>query len=104
MHYLADKAPVTRHYSAKQILKQIASRYMRANPYSGFCVKPSVVSGFQQGVDGLHRIDFSKKYPDAKLGDYAYAYTCIRSDVAASDCSGRYDVRRRNLDQWGMCV
>lgn len=82
MHYLADKAPVTRHYSAKQILKQIANRYMHANPFCGFCVKPSVDSGFRQGVDGLYRIDFSEKYPEAKLGDYAYAYTCIRSDVA----------------------
>ena len=80
MSYLADKAPVTQLHKGNQILRRIAQRYMQANPSSGFCVKPSVDAGFPMEKNGLYRIDFAQKYPQARIGDYAYAYTCIRSD------------------------
>ncbi len=65
----------------KEIILQIASRYMRDNPQKPYIYRPYNVNGFKTDKDGRYIIDFNEKYgAKARENDYGYAISKLYAD------------------------
>ncbi|MBD0378697.1 glycoside hydrolase family 88/105 protein [Paenibacillus sedimenti] len=64
----------------KQILKVLADRYIGANPPVPFTYRAFHKSGVWQTEEGLFDLNLGRRFPEAKPGQYAYAYGLVWSD------------------------
>ncbi|WP_028548204.1 hypothetical protein [Paenibacillus sp. UNC451MF] len=62
------------------ILGVLTDRYIGANPPVPFTFRAFARSGILQTEEGLYDLNWGKRFPDAKLGPYAYAYGKVWSD------------------------
>lgn len=65
------------------VLSIVANRYLADNPPIPFTFRGYCETGVRCGQDGMFRMDFSARYPDAPHGAYAYAAARI---YAIQDC------------------
>ena len=70
----------------EDIIKKISYRYINDNPDEPFTYRAYNTLGFERAEDGRCIIDFDKKFPDAKCGDYAYAFSKIYSETDGICC------------------
>ncbi|OPH56312.1 glycosyl hydrolase [Paenibacillus ferrarius] len=73
-------------------LKVLADRYIGANPPIPFVFRAFYRSGILQNAQGLYDLNLSSRWPEAKPGQYAYAYGLVWSDG------------ERNLDVLLQCL
>ncbi|MEI7025927.1 glycoside hydrolase family 88/105 protein [Paenibacillus sp. y28] len=62
------------------MLKVLADRYIGANPQAGFAFRTFFEAGILQNDEGLFVLDLSKRFPEAKPGQIAYAGGLVWSD------------------------
>ncbi|OCT12094.1 glycosyl hydrolase [Paenibacillus pectinilyticus] len=76
----------------KQTLKVLADRYMGANPPVPFAFRAFSRAGIMQNEKGLFDLDLGRRFPEAKPGQFSYAYALVWSDG------------ERNLDLLVSCL
>ena len=57
-----------------EIIRTVTDRYIKANPAEPLAYRAYMEDGFLRDASGCFDIDFDKIFPDAKEGDYAYAF------------------------------
>lgn len=65
-----------------QVLETIAARYIGNHPAVPFAFRLYNRHGFRQSSDGRFDLNLGEKHPDARLGQYAYAFTKLWSGSA----------------------
>lgn len=66
--------------SPKTVAQTVAQRYMADNPANHVVLAAAADEGFSYDNQGRIVIDFDKKYPNAAIGSYAYAFGYFISD------------------------
>ncbi|KRF05989.1 glycosyl hydrolase [Paenibacillus sp. Soil766] len=64
----------------KQTLKVLADRYIGANPPVPFAFRAFSRGGVLQNVKGMFDLDLGRRFPEAKPGQFSYAYALVWSD------------------------
>ncbi|CAN7407216.1 glycoside hydrolase family 88/105 protein [Paenibacillus sp. LjRoot56] len=64
----------------KQTLKVLADRYIGANPPVPFAFRAFSRAGVLQNEKGMFDLDLGRRFPDAKPGQFSYAYALVWSD------------------------
>ncbi|WNR43117.1 glycoside hydrolase family 88/105 protein [Paenibacillus roseipurpureus] len=64
----------------KQTLKVLADRYIGANPPIPFAFRAFNRAGILQNEQGMFDLDLAKRFPEAKPGQFSYAYALVWSD------------------------
>ncbi|MBO5177772.1 MAG: glycoside hydrolase family 88 protein [Lachnospiraceae bacterium] len=62
-----------------EVIRTIVNRYMKANPARPFSYRAFSREGFNRDADGRCVLDFAQKFPNAKNGDFAYAFAKFHS-------------------------
>ncbi|NOU67437.1 glycosyl hydrolase [Paenibacillus sp. LMG 31461] len=64
----------------KQTLKVLADRYIGANPPVPFAFRAFSRAGVLQNEKGMFDLDLGRRFPEAKPGQFSYAYALVWSD------------------------
>lgn len=64
----------------KQTLKVLADRYIGANPPVPFAFRAFSRGGVLQNEKGMFDLDLGRRFPEAKPGQFSYAYALVWSD------------------------
>lgn len=64
----------------KRTLKVLADRYIGANPPVPFAFRAFSRAGIMQNEKGMFDLDLGRRFPEAKPGQFSYAYALVWSD------------------------
>ncbi|GBG05594.1 hypothetical protein PAT3040_00078 [Paenibacillus agaridevorans] len=67
--------------NTQRILENIANRYIGTHPSNSFTWRLYSRQGFRQLADGRYDLNLGEKFPDAKNGQFGYAFTQIWSET-----------------------
>ena len=67
-----------------RVLEIIANRYIGQNPPEPFTFRTFSRRGFLQRADGRYDMNLQQKYPEARLGQFAYVYGMLWSESERS--------------------
>src|SRR5512136_3286644 len=70
--------------SIPRVLEIIANRYIGQNPPEPFTFRTFSKRGFLQWADGRCDMNLQQKYPEARLGQFAYVYGMLWSESERS--------------------
>ncbi|MDF9827612.1 unsaturated rhamnogalacturonyl hydrolase [Ereboglobus sp. PH5-10] len=73
----------------EKTLEAVARRYIGQNPAHPFTYRAFSRAGILRGKDYRYEADFNKNFPNAKLGQYVYAWAKIWADA---DSAIRFDI------------
>ena len=76
----------------KRTLKVLADRYIGANPPVPFAFRAFYRAGILQNEEGMFDFDLGRRFPEARPGQFSYAYGLVWSDG------------ERNLDVLFSCL
>lgn len=71
--YFESKNGLQKQDTTESVMHRIADRYMRENPAHPFMYRSFSEDGFKRDAEARCILDFNAKFPDAKMGEYAYA-------------------------------
>ncbi len=72
--------------STEEVIRVIAGRYMSDNPAEPYTYRAFNTNGFMREKGGRVILDFDSKFPEAKDGDYAYAFAKIYCAKDGNSC------------------
>ncbi|MBQ6875565.1 MAG: glycoside hydrolase family 88 protein [Lachnospiraceae bacterium] len=70
----SDTGKKTATGNTEEIIRTVTDRYIKANPAEPLAYRAYTEDGFLRDASGCFDIDFDEIFPDAKEGDYAYAF------------------------------
>ncbi|MDF2936994.1 MAG: hypothetical protein K0Q90_2367 [Paenibacillaceae bacterium] len=84
-HYVEEEESIAFRCGteATQVLETIASRYIGDHPAMPFVFRAFNRTGFRQLADGRYDLNLGEKHPDARRGQYAYAFCKVWSGKEA---------------------
>ncbi len=60
--------------STEQVIRKVLDRYMKHSPAKPLAYRAYVDDGFRKDKKGRYDVDFNQIFPEAKDGEYAYAF------------------------------
>lgn len=84
-HYLDEEESIAFRCGIEptRVLETIASRYVGDHPAVPFVFRAFNRTGFRQLIDGRYDLNLGEKHPDARQGQYAYAFAKMWSGKEA---------------------